>query len=67
MECFIITYKSFIRPHLDNDNIVYYQSTNDSFGKQLESVQYKAALTMTRAIKDTLKASENFKNKQTSA
>ena len=45
--------KSFIKPHLDNSDIVYDQSTNDSFCKKLESVQYNAALAITGTIKGT--------------
>ena len=44
-------YKSFIRPHLDYDGIVYDQPDNESFNSKLEQVQYNAALTITGAIK----------------
>ena len=33
----------FMRPHLDYADIVYDQSTNDSFSKKLERIQYNAA------------------------
>ena len=42
-----------MKPHLDNSDIVYDQSTNDSFCKKLESVQYNAALAITGTIKGT--------------
>ena len=45
--------KSFIKPHLDNSDIVYNQCTNYSFCKKLESVQYNAALAITGTIKGT--------------
>ena len=32
-----------MRPHLDYADIVYDQSTNDSFSKKLERIQYNAA------------------------
>ena len=35
----LTNYKSFIRPNLDYDGIVYDQPINDSFCKKLESVQ----------------------------
>ena len=46
-------YKSFIRPHLDYGDIVYDQSTSDSFCNKLESVQYNAAQAITGTIKGT--------------
>ena len=44
-------YKSSIRPHLNYDENVYDQPSNDSFCKKLESVQYNAAPAITGAIK----------------
>ena len=46
-------YKSFIRPHLDYGDVVYDQPSNDDFSDQLKTVQYNAALAITRAIKGT--------------
>ena len=43
-------YKSFKRLHLDYDDVIYDQPLNESFSKRIESVQYKAALTITRVI-----------------
>ena len=37
-----------------------------TLGKKLKSAQYKAALPVTGAIKDTLRNFNNFKNKQRS-
>ena len=41
-------YKSFIRPHLDYEDII-----NNSFKNKLEGIQYNAALTITGAILGT--------------
>ena len=46
-------YKSFIRPHLDYDDVVYNRPSNDAFSNKLETVQYNAALAITGAIKGT--------------
>ena len=46
-------YKSFVRPHLDYDEIVYDRPNNESFISKLEQVQYNAALAITGAIKCT--------------
>ena len=43
-------YKSFKRLHLDYDDVIYDQPLNESFSKRTESVQYKAALAITRVI-----------------
>ena len=40
-------YKTFVRPHLDYEDIVYYQTYNASF----ESFQYSACLTITGTIR----------------
>ena len=45
--------KSFIRPHLDYGDVIYDQAYNFSFHQKLESVQYKSALAITRAIRGT--------------
>ena len=44
-------YKSFIRPLLDYADVIYDQSSNASFSKKIESVQYNVALAITGAIK----------------
>ena len=44
-------YKSFVRPHLDYDDILYDQPDNKSFFQKIETVQYNAALAITGAIK----------------
>ena len=49
----ITIYKSFIRPHLDYGDIVYDRAFNESFYKNLESVQDTAAMAITGAIRGT--------------
>ena len=49
----IAIYKSFIRPHLDYDDIVYDRAFNESFHKNLEFIQYNAAIEITGAIRRT--------------
>ena len=44
-------YKSFVRPHLDYDDVIYDQHHNNSFHQKLESIQDNAALAITGAIK----------------
>ena len=46
-------YKSFIRPHLDYGDIIFYQPNNESFCNLIEKFQYNAALAITGAIKGT--------------
>ena len=46
-------YKSFVRPNLDYADIIYGKPLNDSFKKEIEMVQYNAALIITGAIKGT--------------
>ena len=46
-------YKSFVRPNLDYTDIIYDKPFNESFKRKIEMVQYKAALTITGAIKGT--------------
>ena len=43
----------FLRPHINYGNVIYDQSSNESFCKKLGSVQYKAALAITGAMQDT--------------
>ena len=49
-------YKSFIRPHLDYGDVIYDQPNNKSLPQIIESVQYRAALSITCAIKGTSQA-----------
>ena len=49
----ITIYKAFLRPLIDYGDIIYDQPQNESFCEKLESVQYKAALAITGAIKGT--------------
>ena len=49
----ITIYKSFVRPHLDYGDLIYYQPNNESFCQQIESVQYNASLAIIGAIKET--------------
>ena len=55
----LITYKSFIRPHLDYGHIVYDQPNNSSLSEKLESLQHNAALVITGAIKGSSKEKLN--------
>ena len=44
-------YKAFVRPHFDYDDILYDQAFNLSFQQKLESIQYRACLAITGAIR----------------
>ena len=57
----ITIYKSFIRPHLDFGNIVYDKAFNESFPKNLTSIQYNPAIAITRAIRGT-SSEKHFQN-----
>ena len=46
-------YKSFKRPHLYYGDVVYDHPSNDAFSNKLETVQYRAALSIMGAIKGT--------------
>ena len=46
-------YKAFLRSLFDYGDIIYDQTQNKSFCEKLESVQYKAAFTITGAIQGT--------------
>ena len=48
-------YKTFIRPHLNYDDITYGQPYNASFDQKLELLQYNACRTSTGAIRGTSK------------
>ena len=47
----ITIYKSFIRPHLDYEDILYDQMLNNYFHERLETIQYNAALAIAGAIR----------------
>ena len=49
----ITIYKSFIRFHLDFEDIIYDQAYNVSFHQKIGSIQYNAALAITGAIRGT--------------
>ena len=49
----ITIYKSFVRPHLDYDDIIYEQPNNETFTQKIERIQYNPALAITGAIKGT--------------
>ena len=49
----ITIYKSFIRPHLDYGDIVYDRASNESFHKNVESIQNNAAIAITGTIRGT--------------
>ena len=46
-------YKSFVRPHLDYDDILYDKPGNLNFESKTEKVQYKACIAITGAIQGT--------------
>ena len=50
-----IIYKSFIRPHLDYNDIRYDKAYNSSFQQNLEKIQHNSALAITGAIRRTSK------------
>ena len=41
---------SFLRPHLDNGDIIYDKPNNESFKSKIENIQYKACIAITSAI-----------------
>ena len=43
-------YKSFIRPHLDDGNILYDKPSNDNFQSKMGKVQYRAYLVIIGGI-----------------
>ena len=46
-------YMSFIRPHLDYDDMIYDRTSNESPFQSLESLQYNAVMAITRSIRGT--------------
>ena len=49
----VTIYKAFLMPKIDHGDIIYDISIMNLFVKNLESVQYKAVLAITGALKDT--------------
>ena len=47
----ITIYKSFVRPHLDDSDIIYDKSVHGNFESKLERLQYNACLAITGAIR----------------
>ena len=47
--------KSFIRPYLDNGDILYDKAFNACFHQKIESIQYNACLAITGAIRGSLR------------
>ena len=52
-ESLITIYNSFIRLHLDYGDVIYDRAYNSSFHRNIESIQYNAALAITGAIRGT--------------
>ena len=46
----ITLFKSFVRPHLDYEDIIFDRVSDTSFHQNIESVQYNAALAITVAV-----------------
>ena len=49
----ITIFKSFIRSHLDNGDIIYDRAYNSSFHQNIESVQHNVALAITNVVRET--------------
>ena len=49
-------YKSFVRPQLNHDDIIFDEAYNASFHQKLEKFQCDACLAMTGAIRGTSKS-----------
>ena len=49
----ITIYNSFVRPHLDYDDIIYDQLNNESLNQKIERIQYSSVFAITGAIKGT--------------
>ena len=43
-------YKALVRPHLDYGDMIYDKAYNEKFHQKIESIQYIACLTLSRAI-----------------
>ena len=46
-------YKSFVRPHLDYQDVIYDQPNNSTLSDKIEFVQYNAVLAIKSAIRGT--------------
>ena len=46
-------FKSFVRPNVDYDNMIYDKPFNESFKTKIEMIQYQAALAITGVINGT--------------
>ena len=55
IKALLTLYKSFVKPHLDYEDIIYDQPNNESFCNKLETVRYNAALAITGSIQGTSK------------
>ena len=49
----ITIYKAFVRSHLDYDDVLHDQAFDLSFHQKLKSIQYRACLTISDAIRGT--------------
>ena len=49
----ITIFKSFIRSHLGDGDIIYDRAYNTSFHQNIESVQHNVALAITRVVRET--------------
>ena len=49
----IAIFKSFIRPHLGYEDIIYDRAYNTSFHQNIESIEFNAALVITGAVRGT--------------
>ena len=54
-ESLLTIFKSFVRPHIDYGDVIYDQSSNNTFHQKMESVQSNAALAITGAIRGSSK------------
>ena len=52
-------HKSFFRPHLNYDDVIYDQPNYSRLSDKIETVQYNAALAITDAIRGTSKEKLN--------
>ena len=53
LKTLLTIYKSFFRPHLYYTDIIYDKPLSESFKKEIEMIQYRAALVITGGIKST--------------
>ena len=44
-------YKAFVRPHLDDDDVIFDEAYNETFHQKLGSIQYNACLALSGAIR----------------